>query len=231
MYIKIMSQESLPDSDVFKHHQIVETKEYIFFFDDDNKMDAVRYFDQFSKSYKTVWLEHANVYIMNDDGKTINSFQPRPRKSEKDDYWENIEKGIEKIRKIDYMSIFQQQYNILNDRVYDKIVSLDDFLGLKENLIIKITGPRQSGKTEFCLQLNKEYNCINIYRNGKIYIPTYKNIPVEKLDKTYLEGDEYNKTDFVVIDNASTYTQKEIDKIIKWSFEVFDTQPFIVLVG
>ena len=38
-------------------------------------MDAVRYFDQISKSYKTIWLEQTNVYIMNDDGKTINCFQ------------------------------------------------------------------------------------------------------------------------------------------------------------
>lgn len=239
MFIKIMSQENLPDSNVFKHHQIVETKEYIFFFDEDNKMDAVRYFDQISKSYKTIWLEQTNVYIMNDDGKTINCFQPKPRKPEHGDHWTKSlqqnepvgDKLTQSPQHIDYMSIFHQHYKLLNERVYNKILTLNDFQALKENLIIKITGPRQSGKTEFCLQLNKEYNCINISKFGTLQIPAYKTILIDQLDDVYPENDEVVNTALIVVDDAYSYSPNTIDEILKWAFKNFDTQPYIVLVG
>lgn len=231
-----MSQENMPDSDIWKHHQIIETKEYDFYFDESEEMDAIRYLDHSNKSYKRIYVDHVNVYIMNDEGKTINSFQPKPRKPEYGDRLRSLLNNYDNnALYIDYATTFFQQYNMLLSRIDNKILSTNNLNELYQHLVINISGPRQSGKTEFCLELNRKYNCVNIIDEEKIKLKPqfmkYLCVNPCNLENTIQEEEIYNNVKFIVIDDASLYSKSIIDKVLIWAFENYDTQPFIVLVG
>ncbi len=80
MIVKIMSGEDLPDSDPRKRYDLYDGVNEVNFSQDD-KGDSWAHMYLYMGSEDTLdVLVTGNVYVMNDNGKTVSTFAPGPQK-------------------------------------------------------------------------------------------------------------------------------------------------------
>lgn len=72
MFLKIMYGDNVPDGDGSKPHRLIETTQYEYF----RNANGERVLSWILKDGTTehVMPINGNVYVMNDEGKTINTF-------------------------------------------------------------------------------------------------------------------------------------------------------------
>lgn len=72
MYLKIMGSENMPDHDPSKPHTILEVAEYTTGLDESGAL----FIRGRHGENDFHWRVFSNIYVMNADGKTINSITP-----------------------------------------------------------------------------------------------------------------------------------------------------------
>jgi hypothetical protein len=74
MYLKIMGSENLPDHDSSKPHTMLTVDQY----EAHQDLDGVLFISYWQGVHQHSSRVFSNIYVMNADGKTINSITPPP---------------------------------------------------------------------------------------------------------------------------------------------------------